>query len=118
MREKAMQCNSKDRLLEIRWRSHVNRSLDRVNGIIRQVLRLPASFVKTGRLPVNQTPVILISIFLERATPKPRAWHLPYSRAFPRVRGVVKKVVLNKHRSDFQRVRGDRVAVKAGGGYG
>jgi len=37
-----------------------------------------------------------------------------YSRALQRIKGVVQKVAYGKFRSDFQRVRGDRVAVKVG----
>ena len=37
-----------------------------------------------------------------------------YSRALWYIKGVVQRVVHGKLRSDFQRVRGDRVAVKVG----
>jgi|SRR6218665_578073 len=54
--------------------------------------------------------VIVISRLLKcRLKPKCRA--PAYSRALLKIRGIVQRIVQSKFRSDFQRVRGYRVAV-------
>ena len=53
---------------------------------------------------------ILISEFLERHSKAKRNNARAYSRALQRIKGVVH----GKLRSDFQKVRGDRVAAKVG----
>jgi len=57
--------------------------------------------------------VIVISKFLERHS-KAKRRAPAYSRSLRRIREVVQRVVQGKLKSDFHRVRGDRVAVKAG----
>jgi len=57
---------------------------------------------------------ILISEFLERHSKAKRNNARAYSRALQRIKGVVQRVVYGKLRSDFQKVRGDRVAAKVG----
>jgi len=57
---------------------------------------------------------LVISEFLEPHS-KAKLTRAPaYSRALRRIKGVVQRVVHGKLRSDLQRVRGDRVAVKVG----
>jgi|SRR6218665_1622799 len=56
--------------------------------------------------------VIVICQFLKRHS-KIKRIAPAYSRALLKIRGVVQSVVRSRFRSGFQRVRGDRVAVKA-----
>ena len=63
---------------------------------------------------LNEHPnPILISKFIERHS-KAKRRAPAYSPALQRIKGVVQRVVHGKSRSDFQRVRGDRVVVKVG----
>ena len=58
--------------------------------------------------------VIVISEFLDRHS-KARRTRVPdYIRALRRTRGMVQRVVHNKLRSDFQRVGGNKLAIKMG----
>ena len=57
--------------------------------------------------------VIVISKFLERHS-KAKRRAPSYSRALRRIKGLDQRVVRDKLRSDFQRVRGDRVTVMVG----
>ena len=64
-------------------------------------------------VPDPTAMAIVISEFLECHSKAKRARASAYSRALRRIKGVVQRVVHGKLRSDFQGVRGDRVAVKA-----
>ena len=55
---------------------------------------------------------IVISEFLERNSKAKHTRAKAYSRALRQIKGVVQSVVHGKITSDFERVRGDRVAVK------
>ena len=55
--------------------------------------------------------VIVISEFLERHSKTKRIRAPAYSRALRRMKGVFQMVDHDKLRSDFQGIRGDRVAV-------
>ena len=63
---------------------------------------------------LNNCFVIVISKFPKHYSKAKRNRAPAYSRALRRIKGVVQRVVRGKLRSDFQRVRGDRVAVKVG----
>jgi len=58
--------------------------------------------------------VIIILEFLERHSKAKRTRAPAYSGALQLIKGVVRKVVHGKLRSDFQMVSGDIVAVKVG----
>ena len=57
--------------------------------------------------------VIVISKFIERHS-KAKCTAPTYSQALRQIKWLVQRVVHSKLRYDFQRVRGDRVAVKVG----
>jgi len=58
--------------------------------------------------------IILISEFIKHHSKAKRIRAPAYSRALRRIKDVFQRVVCGKLSSDFQRVRGDRVAVKVG----
>jgi len=58
--------------------------------------------------------VIVVSEFIESHSKVKRTRAPAYSRALRRIRGVVQRIIHGRLRYDFQRVRGDRVAVKVG----
>jgi len=55
-----------------------------------------------------------MSEFLDRHSKAKRTKAPAYSRALRRIEGVVQRLVHGKRRFDFQRIRGDKVAVKVG----
>src|SRR6218665_3068603 len=85
------------------------------------VSSVPASPVKAVGLNVSHrfrlspysSIAIVISRFLERHS-KANLRARTYSRALGRIRGVVQREVKGKLRFDFQRVSGDKGAVKVG----
>ena len=59
-----------------------------------------------------QRIVIVISEFIERHSKAKHTRAPAYSQAMRRIKGVVQREARGKLKSNFQRVRGDRVAVK------
>ena len=64
-------------------------------------------------MPYHMVLVIVISKFIERYS-KSKRRAPAYSRALRKIKEVVQRVVHGKLRFDFERVRGDSVAVKVG----
>ena len=58
--------------------------------------------------------IIVISEFLEHHSKAKSTRTSDYSRALRQIKLVVQRIVCGKLRSGFQRVRGNRVAVKVG----